>query len=231
MRFFSRVFLPFLLLSYIGVETYLKTQNTSLCGEVGCKLAGELLRFNPIYLNYTGFIGIFFLMIFGYRSLKSSFFEGLFFLVLYSAIAFEATIIAYQFIANPEPCLFCLGIFSSLLLIAFFSSSKHFPIVLAGIFAILVGLSTLSLTKNKAYATSEGLYLIQSESCAHCKKVKTYFSKEDIKYTAISVKEANARSFLKFINISSIPALVMKESSGIHILTGDKKIIAHFEAK
>ena len=231
MRFFSRVFLPFLLLSYIGIETYLKIQHTSLCGEVGCKLAGELLRFGHIYLNYFGLAGVLSLLLLGYRSLKSSFFETLFFIVLYAAIAFEATIIAYQFIANPEPCIFCLSVFSSLLVIALFSHVKHFAIVIAAVLSILLGLSTLTIPQNKSFITTPGAYLIQSETCSHCKKVKKYFAEHHIDYTSISSKEINARGFLKFVDIKSIPVLVIKEPSEITILKGDKKIIAHFETQ
>lgn len=231
MHFFSRVFLPFLLLVYMGVETYLKLQHTSLCGEVGCKLAGELLRFNALYLNYFGLAGLFFLLIVGYRSLKSTFFETLFFILLYAAIAFEATILAYQFIANPEPCIFCMGIFSSLLLIALFSHVKNFAVVIASVLAIFLGLSSVNISKNKAYVSAPGLYLIQSETCSHCKKVKEYFAEHDIHYTPISVKEVNPKAFLKFVDISTIPVLVMKETSNITVITGDKKIIAHFEAQ
>lgn len=231
MRFFSRVFLPFLLLSYIGIETYLKLQHTSLCGEVGCKLAGELLRFDYMYLNYFGLAGVLSLILLGYRSLKNSFFETLFFILLYSAIAFEATIISYQFIANPEPCIFCLSIFSSLLVIALFTQVKHFSIVIAAVFSILVGLSVLTIPQNRSFITTPGLYLIQSDTCSHCKKVKAYFAEHHMDYTSISSKEVNARGFLKFVDINSIPVLVIKSPSGISILKGDKKIIEHFETQ
>lgn len=229
MRLFSRVFLPLLLFVYIAVETYLKIQHSSLCTEVGCKLAGELLRFNPMYLNYFGLVSVLFLSILGYLSLKSKFFESLFFIGLYTAIAFEATIISYQYIANPEVCLFCLGIFSSLLLIALLSQFKHFAITIATVLAIFIGLNTLTITKNKSFVTSTGIYLIESDTCPHCKTVKAYFSKNNIKYTPISVKEVNARAFLKFIDISTIPVLVIQKPTGIQILTGDKKILAYFE--
>ncbi len=230
MRFFARVFLPFLLFVYIGIETYLRLQHTSLCGEVGCALAGELLRFDHIYLNYFGLAGVLSLIISGYRSLKSTFFETLFFIFLYAGIAFEATIIGYQFIANPEPCIFCLSVFSSLLVIALFSQMKHFAIVLASVFSIFLGLNTLTIPQNRSFVTAPGLYLIQSETCAHCKKVKKYFAEHHIDYTPISSKEINARGFLKFVDISSIPVLIIKEPSSMTILKGDKKIITHFEA-
>jgi len=229
MRFIARVFLPLLLLGYIGTETYLKLQHTSLCGEVGCKLAGELLNFDAIYLNYAGLGGVFMLMVLGFLSLKNKFYEVLFFMGLYAAIAFEATIISYQFVANPEPCIFCLGVISSLLLIALFSQPKHFGITLVTVVAIFVGLNTLTVTKNKAFMTTAGNYLIQSKTCPHCRKVKAYLAEHNIAYTPISTKEANARAFLKFANIRSIPVLIMKEKRDLQLIVGDKKIIAHFE--
>jgi len=231
MRFIARVFLPLLLLGYIATETYLKLQHTSLCGEVGCKLAGELLNFNALYLNYFGLAGVFVLMILGFLSLKNKFYEALFFIGLYGAIAFEATILSYQFVANPEPCIFCLGIFSSLLLIALTSNIKHFAITLATVLAIFVGLNTLAVTKNKTFATEVGNYLIQSETCPHCKKVKAYLAEHNIPYTPISTQEASARSFLKFVGTSSIPVLIIKEKNESRLLTGDKKIIEYFEEK
>lgn len=229
MRFFSRVFLPFLLFSYIAVETYLKFQNTSLCGEVGCKLAGQLLKFNPIYLHYFGLVSVFILLILGARSLKSTVFETLYFIVLYAAIAFEATILGYQFLANPEPCLFCLSVFSSLLIIALFSHFKNFIIIFTSTLAVYIALNTLTIPRNKAYVTQPGNYLIQSDTCPHCIRVKTYFKENNIKYTSISSKEVNARGFLKFIDIKSIPVLIIKEASAITLIKGDKKIIAYFE--
>ncbi|SFV65733.1 Vitamin K epoxide reductase [hydrothermal vent metagenome] len=229
MRFTARVFLPLLLLGYIGTETYLKLQHTSLCGEVGCKLAGELLNFDAIYLNYVGMGGVFMLMILGFLSLKNKFYEVLFFSGLYGAIAFEATILSYQFVANPEPCIFCLGIISSLLLIALFSQPKHFAITLATVVAIFTGMHTLGVSKNKNFMIENGTYLIHSESCPHCKKVKAYLAEHHISYTPISTKEASARNFLKFAGITNIPVLVLKEKRERHLIVGDKKIITYYE--
>jgi len=223
--------LPFLLFVYIGIETYLRLQHTSLCGEVGCALAGELLRFDHIYLNYFGLAGVLSLIFTGYRSLKSRFFETLFFIMLYAGIAFETTIIGYQFIANPEPCLFCLSVFSSLLVIALFSQIKHFAVVLATVLFIFLALNTLTISQNRSFVTDPGLYLIQSETCSHCKKVKKYFSEHHIAYTPISATGINARGFLKFVDISTIPVLIINEASGITILKGDRKIIAYFDAQ
>jgi len=231
MRIFARIFLPFLLLAYVATETYLKLNKSSLCEATGCKLAGELLKFDAIYLNYFGLIGMLFLLIFGYKSLKSKFFESLFFIAIYTAIAFEATILSYQFIVNPEPCLFCLSVFSSLLLIAFFASMKNFIFIIPSVLMIFAGLNTLSIPKNKSYINENGYSLIQSPTCSHCKKVKAYLAKNTIEYNSIAVSEVNARAFLKFANISTIPVLIQKTPNDIKIIKGDKAIIAFFENK
>jgi len=172
---------------------------------------------------------VFMLMVFGTLSLKNKRYEFFFFLSLYAAIAFEATILSYQFVANTEPCIFCLGIFSSLLLIALVANYKHFGIILAMVLAVFMGFNTLAVTKNKSFVTAPGYYLIQSKTCPHCKKVKAYLAENNIKYTPISTKEASARSFLKFVGTTSIPVLIIKDKSTSTLITGDKKIVAHFE--
>ena len=229
MNFFSRVILPLLLLIYISIETYLKLNHNSLCEATGCKLAGELLRFNPLYLNYVGIASVFTLVILGYLSLKRKAIGKLFFVALYSAIAFEATILGYQFLVNPEPCIFCMGIFSSLLIIALLSRMKNFIFIAAAALSVFIGLNTLALNKNKSFLTQEGTYLLHSETCPHCKKVKKYLAEHHIQYTPISIKEASVRNFLKFAGFTTIPVLVLKDAQGTHMFEGDHKIISHYE--
>ena len=231
MPLLSRVVLPLLLLIYISVETYLKLQHSSLCGAVGCKLAGEILNFKAIYLNYFGIIGIFSLIVLGLLSLKRKWAEVLFFMGLYCAIAFESTIISYQFIANSEPCLFCLGIISSLLFIALLAQYKKFIFVVPAVLAIFIGLNTLAISKNKAFMTKEATYLINSKTCPHCKKVKVYLQEHNISYIPISTKEASARNFLKFANITSIPVLIIKTKEETSMRVGDKRIINYYDTQ
>ncbi|MFK5977060.1 MAG: glutaredoxin domain-containing protein [Sulfurovum sp.] len=229
MLLFSRVFLPFLLLSYISTETYLKLQHSSLCDAVGCKLAGELLKFDALYLNYMGIVGVSILIILGFLSRKIVIFEKLFFISLYSAIAFESVIISYQFFVNPELCVFCLGIFSSLLIIAIVSNIKNLFLILP-IGAIIVALGILNIPTNEVLITSDGKYLIQSPICSHCKKVKKYFKENHIAYNAIESSNTNAKMMLKSMGINTIPILIIKEKSHINIIKGDRDIIAHFES-
>ena len=228
MKLFSRVVLPLALLVYIAVETWAKLHHTSICGSTGCKLAGQLLVFPSIYLNYMGLAAAFGIMVLGGLSLRNGAFEKLFFIALYSALGFETIMFAYQFLVNPEPCIFCGGVYGSLFLIALASRPRYLLYALPGIAALWIALATLAIPKNAPLITDNGRYLIHSETCPHCKKVKAYFAEHNITYIPVSVRETNARAFLKMLNIASIPVLVTREGDRTVILKGDEPILKHF---
>jgi glutaredoxin len=230
MKRFARVIMPFLLLIYIAIETYAKLHHTSICGSSGCKLAGQLLIFPSIYLNYMGLIAALGILILGWFSLKNTIGDKLFFIALYAAIGFETIMFAYQYYVNPEPCIFCAGVYGSLLTIALVSRPRYLVYALPAIAALWIALGMLSIPKNAPLITKDGTWLIHSETCPHCKKVKNYFAKHAIAYHSLHVQEANARAFLKALNIDSIPVLVIKKGAQTTVLKGDKLIIQHFDA-
>ena len=229
MKLFSRVILPLLLILYIAIETYAKLNHTSICSTTGCELAGELLKFNSLYLNYFGALGALFVAFFGWLSLRRESFEKLFYITLYAAIAFESIMIIYQVIANPEPCIFCLGVYGGLLAIALLSNWRYLLYATPAIVALFLSMASLSITQNRALITEDGTYLIHSESCLHCKKVKDYFAQQNIEYHKISIYDTNARFFIKQLDIQSIPVLVIKEKNSTRVLKGDKAILEYFE--
>ncbi len=61
-------------------------------------------------------VGVSAILLAGMKSIKSELWDRLFFVMLYSAIAFESIMIAYQVLVNPEPCNFCMGVFGSIIL-------------------------------------------------------------------------------------------------------------------
>jgi glutaredoxin len=230
MKLFVRVILPLLLLTYIAIETWAKLNHTSICGSEGCKLAGELLIFPSIYLNYLGGLAALGLLILGYLSIKREAFEPLFFASLYAAIGFETIMFAYQYYVNPEPCIFCAGVYGSLLVIALLSRPRYLAYALPAIAALWMALGMLAIPKNKTLIATDGTWLIHSETCPHCKKVKTHFAENNITYHSILVQDINARAFLKTLDIDSIPVLVIKKANHTIILKGDKPIIEHYQA-
>ena len=230
MKFISRVFLPLLLLLYIGYETWLKLHHHSLCSATGCRLAGELLRFPSIYLNYMGLAAVGAILLFGLFSLFSRAFEKLYFIALYTAIAFESVMIGYQIFANPEPCLFCLGVYGGLLLIALASRARWLLYALPMIFALFFALGDLAIPRNVALIKGDGLYLIASDHCPHCQKVKKYFAAHHITYHKLSVNDPSVRHLAKALGITEIPILIRRKGGVTTILYGDRPILATFES-
>jgi len=229
MKFFSRIVLPLTLLAYIGYETWLKLHHQSLCSATGCKLAGELLRFPSIYLNYLGMAAVAAILFFGLFSLFNKAFEKLYFITLYAAVAFESIMIGYQILVNPEPCLFCLGVYGGLVLIALLSRPAWFLYALPAIFAIFFALSDLAIPRNEALIKGDGLYLIASEHCPHCRKVKKYFNDHKIDYHLLSVRDPSVRHLAKALGIDEIPILFRREGDRTTVLYGDRPIITSFK--
>ena len=230
MKLFSRVVLPLALLIYIAVETYAKLHHTSICGSTGCKLAGQLLVYPSIYLNFMGLVAALVLLLLGWFSLKSQAGEKLFFVTLYAAIGFETVMFAYQFVVNPQFCVFCAGVYGGLLTIALAARPLWLLYALPAVAALWIALASLAIPRNIPLVAKDGTYLIHSETCPHCKKVKAYFAEHNILYTPIDVHSPNARSLLKSFAITSIPDLVIKKGASVRLINGDEAIIEHYKS-
>ena len=226
MRAKLRSILPLLLAIYIIVDTVLKANNVELCSSTGCELAGELLKFNSTYLNYLGIAGALFLVFLSL--IKSKMAETLYVIVAVAMVAFETLLISSQLNLNPEVCKFCLGVYSFLLLILLNANIRVFIYTIPTIASIFVAFSILSVPKNKKLITQNGLYLIASKTCPHCKKTKEFLNKEHIKFKVIKAEDTNAFYFAKSLNITKIPIAIEKKEDNYKVLVGDKKIIEHY---
>ena len=230
MRLLARVLLPLVLLGYIATQTYMKLHHTSLCDATGCKLAGELLRFDPMYLYYFGAAGAALLALFGALGMRSERFAKLFRATLTGALAFESVMLSYQIAVNPEPCLFCMGVFGGLMLIALleFRANLLLPLAVSG--GVAVAVAMLATVKNEGVLAEDATYLFFSPTCPHCKKVKRYFAEHRIDYRPISVRDASARRVLHYLGIDKIPVLVVKQGERYDAIVGDEAIIAHYQS-
>jgi len=226
MRAKLKVLLPLLLLIYIFADTYLKTKGIEICEATGCKLAGELLKFDSTYLNYLGMAGALGLAILGF--LRGEFFNRVYIIIASAMVIFESLLIASQININPEPCTFCLGVFSFLLVILLNANIKVFGFTLPAVGAVFLAFSFLAIPKNKSLITKDGLYLISSKTCPHCKKTKEFLNKEEIKYYNIDSYDTNAYNFAKTLNIKKIPIAIEAKNGKFTITVGDKAIIEKF---
>ncbi len=222
MKKLAYIYLPFLFLIYVAVEVVLKLNNFSICDSTGCSLADNLLKFDSIYLNYAGVLIAVILVILGRLAYKNEKFEKIFLLALYPSILFETIMIVYQYWANPEMCKFCMGVYAFLIAIAFFSSLKKFLFLVPFILANVAALSFLDIPKAEVFVKKDDYYLIQSATCVHCKRTKAYLKERGIEFTKIDIDEVEPKLFLNFLDIHSIPVLVVNDK--------DKKIISGEDA-
>ncbi len=227
MREKLKVALPLLLLLYIALETILASYHIKLCSSTGCEMAGSLLKFNSLYLNYLGMAGAFFLLVLAFFKGKSA--EGLYIITAVAMVVFESILIASQLNLNPELCKFCLGVYGFLLAILLNASWKVFVGVIPAIIAVFIAFSFLAIPKNKTLISQDGLYLIASPTCPHCKKTKKYLQEHHISYKVLASKDINAFYLAKSLGIKEIPVAIKKEKGSYTILVGDKRIIAFFE--
>ena len=229
MRDKLRTILPLLLTIYIAVDTILKANNIELCSSTGCELAGELLKFNSTYLNYLGIAGALFLFLLSL--IKGEGAKKLYTITAVAMVAFETLLITSQINLNPEVCKFCLGVYSFLLLILLNANIKVFLYFIPTIAAIFVAFSILAIPKNKSLISKDGLYLIASKTCPHCKKTKAFLNKEGIKYKVINAQDTNAYFFAKSLSISKIPIAIEKKGINYTITVGDVNIIKKYGKK
>ena len=217
-----KVILPLLLAIYIAAETILKANNIEVCSTTGCALAGELLKFNSFYLNYLGIAGALFLVILAF--FKSNIAGKLYTVIASAMVVFESLLIASQLNINPEPCLFCLGVYTFLILILINANFKVFMYALPAIAAIFFAFYILAIPKNKNLVKDNGLYLIASPTCPHCKEAKKFLKEHNISYKVIPSSDLNAYYFAKSLNIRQIPIAILKEGNSVKIFVGDKEI-------
>lgn len=225
------IYLPLLFFIYTLTETVMKLNHSSICESTGCQLADNLLRFDSLYLNFIGSVVAFIILLIGWLSYKEKISEKLFYLLVLSALFFETVLLGYQYFVSPEMCKFCMGVYTFLVLITLFASRRYFIMAIPSVVALVMALSFLALPKSKAFVLTDGNYLIQSSSCPHCKKVKSYLSEQNISFAKIDIEDIEARNFATFLNFKTIPILLIKEGKKVQIINGDKNIIEKFKAQ
>ena len=229
MQKLAYLILPALFFLYNLAETLLKLNHSSFCESAGCTFAANLLRFDSLYLNFIGVAVSALIMILGWMVYKEKVDKKFFLLLVFISILFETIMLGYQYFAAPMMCKFCMGIYAFLLAIMIAASKRYVWMILPAVLALLTSLSFLAIPKTMAYATSDGTYLIQSPTCPHCKKVKTYFKEHDIPFTKLDIHDPEAKNFATYLNYGTIPIMIVKKGSRVEIINGDEAILKSFE--
>lgn len=91
-----------------------------LCVTAGCRIAGQSLRLGEIPLMITGiiFFALTTLLVLLHRQRNSSFTEKLLVTLVFGGLAFDGTLLGYQFLVLKTFCQVCVGVGTALCIIA-----------------------------------------------------------------------------------------------------------------
>ncbi len=112
------VFISFLSAIFLSVESLLSIKGESLCKTEACGIVGKFLIFDEAVLVVGGaffFWCLFLLLFFSYRYPKQI--GGWPLLFLFPALAFDGSLIGFQFFTINQQCALCIGVAISLLCI------------------------------------------------------------------------------------------------------------------
>lgn len=158
-----------------------------LCTSEGCRVVDQLTTVSPLLFNIVGLL-FFLLLVPGWRHAgdQSGIRAQLFRLLLLGGLAAEGVLIGFQLIIVDTFCLYCLIIFSCILLLNLLAGIRQ---LLAGLFlfaTVLLALSSLDFKQsaNGSPTVTEGIFasrpsptatttahLFFSSTCPHCKSV------------------------------------------------------------
>ncbi len=224
----------FNLISTIGLilaisELVLKFLHSSLCNSVGCILAESSLIIPDKILILLGIITFFVLIILSFLDK-----ENLIDAILTVVFSLEGLLVGYQVFRLDNICYFCISIFAIFVLLSFTRILQRRWLVLTGFASFVSVFLLFSVLKpmTKSILPKSDTILIYKASCPHCEKVERF-----IKARGLKIKEVNVSKcidFLRTINITTIPALIIRNKNKIEILIGDNNIIGYllkFETK
>ncbi len=215
----------FNLLALTGVilttsELILKFLHSNICNSTGCILAASSLIIPDKLLILLGIIT--FLTLFLLSQLNK---ENLIDALLIVVLSLEGLLVGYQLFRLKNICHFCISIFFIFLSLTVIRLVQNKWAILTGILSFFAVLSMFSVLKPVVVnqLPSSNIVLIYKTNCPHCEKVENFLKENDIKIDRVNV--TNCLSFLKSINITAVPALVVRRKSKIEILIGDRNII------
>jgi glutaredoxin len=201
----------------------------SWCKSEGCEVSKSLLNIEQTDLYSLAIIAFGVLLLVGLKIIKTDsvrlkeFFR---FSILVIMLC-ETILLSYLYFKSGTLCISCfifyLLVISNYLLLNLKSKNIFVIPFLIACMAVL----DLNVNTTSNDSITSKYTLLQSESCEHCKKVKTYLKENSITYK----KEDYAKysGLFSSLNITKIPVLIVKNNeNNLLILNGVSEITNHF---
>lgn len=218
-------FMPMIILSYLFINLYLIMIGSTWCQSEGCEVSKSLLKIAQTDLYTLAIVSFGVLLFIGLKILKtdSAKLKELYKLGVFAIMICETIFLSYLYFKTQTLCITCF-IFYLLVIINYIMIDPKDKKVLI-IFFIIAALGLLKLDVNtKSNPSIDAKYtLLQSPTCEHCKKVKSFLKENNIAYTKEEYSKYSG--LFSSLNITKIPVMIVKNNeNNLLILNGVSEI-------
>ena len=213
---------------FVITEIVMQSYGKSLCYTEGCKLVSQQVRFGDISILLIGLFTFALLTFFSVQSLYRgrNNVERYSNILLVASLASEGFFAGYQVFSIHRACLFCLIIFSLIVILGILRLLSGEREMLAGFAALAAVFSMLYLilpvSKVVQLPTDNRLILFYSKDCRHCTAIMKELEEKKIPVTHLQAVEY--ADFLKSMAIESVPTLYVNDPNQKLFLTGTDAI-------
>jgi hypothetical protein len=233
---YKKIFFGVSLLAAVFVlaEIIMQSFGRSICLTEGCKVVAQHVRYGDISILLIGLVTFSFLAFLSFLELYSNKtgVDSFINLVLIVSLACEGFFTGYQVFSIHTPCLFCLIIFSIVVVLGVIRLLAGERTVIAGFLSLAAVFSmfylVLPATVSVDLPASEHFILFYSKDCRHCAEVIQNLDEKKIMVKHLEVTEYSA--FLKSMGIDTIPTLMVNVPSQKLFITGKDAILRYLLA-
>jgi len=230
---YKKIFLAVSSLATIFVlaEIIMQSFGTSICQTEGCKVVAQYVRYGDISILLIGLVTFCLLAVLSYLDLYSnkagagSFIN----IVLIVSLACEGFFTGYQVFSIHTPCLYCLIIFSLIVVLGIIRLLAGQQEVIAGFLSLAAVFSLLYLVLPAGVTVDlpagERFILFFSKECKHCAEVIKKLDENKIMVRHLDVTEYSA--FLKSMGIDTVPTLMVNAPTQKIFITGKDAIVSY----
>lgn len=221
-------FMPMIILSYLFINLYLIMIGSTWCKSEGCEVSKSLLKIEQTDLYTLAIIAFGVLLLIGLKILKtdSEKLKELYKLGVFAIMICETIFLSYLYFKTETLCISCFIFYVLVIINYLLIDVKDKKVFIIFFIIAALGLLKLDVNTKSNPSISSKYTLLQSPTCEHCKKVKSFLKENKIEY---SKEEYSKYSGLfSSLNITKIPVMIVKKNeNNLLILNGVTEILEY----
>ncbi len=219
---------------FVAIEIILQLFGTSICPTGGCKIVSGHVRYGDLSILFIGLATFLSLTVLAgmHKAAASPSLDSIIDAILILSLASEGYFTGYQAFGVKTPCLFCLVIFSLVVVLGVLrlAAGRKEPVVGFFAFAAVFGMVYLVPPAASTVTLPQGarLVLFYSKDCKHCAEVIKEIEDKNIVVTHLEV--SGYADFLNSVGVERVPTLLVNDPYQKIFLTGKDEIDRYLQA-